>query len=260
MIPKNIFQTWKHHNLPLNFKLGQNSWIEKNPEYTYHYYDDNMCLNFVKKYYPHALKSYESLKTPVEKADLWRYMIVHQFGGVYADIDTTCVRPIKSWLNPSIKMLVCIEADNNGTIPVGYTSDVQYCQWTFAAEPGSPILKDLIDEIVNTPNKKWSDDQFMDILHLTGPGAFTRAVNRYRNLEGLVIAPGYLFACGTAYSGDESCTNPQVAVKHGFAGSWKGSDYLGKRMLVSGDSNKLLFSSVVAILTLLVLFYFRPKF
>ena len=34
--------------------------------------------------YSHLLPLYDGLQTAVERADLWRYMVVHKFGGGYA--------------------------------------------------------------------------------------------------------------------------------------------------------------------------------
>jgi hypothetical protein len=40
---------------------------------------------------------FESLGTNVERADLWRYLALHKYGGVYADSDVRCMKPINEW-------------------------------------------------------------------------------------------------------------------------------------------------------------------
>lgn len=40
---------------------------------------------------------YETLSTNVERADLWRYLALHRYGGVYADSDVQCLKPIDEW-------------------------------------------------------------------------------------------------------------------------------------------------------------------
>ena len=35
---------------------------------------------------------------PVQKADIFRYIVLMVHGGVYADIDVTCVRPVDQWI------------------------------------------------------------------------------------------------------------------------------------------------------------------
>jgi mannosyltransferase OCH1-like enzyme len=42
-----------------------------------------------------AAQLYQSLKTPVERSDLWRYAVMCNHGGIYADADTLCIRPVQ---------------------------------------------------------------------------------------------------------------------------------------------------------------------
>ena len=44
-----------------------------------------------------VLKVYDNLGTNVERADLWRYLALHKYGGVYADSDVRCMKPIDEW-------------------------------------------------------------------------------------------------------------------------------------------------------------------
>lgn len=41
------------------------------------------------------LQLYTSLETGVERSDLWRYTVMCRHGGVYADVDTLCVKPVQ---------------------------------------------------------------------------------------------------------------------------------------------------------------------
>lgn len=38
------------------------------------------------------LDMYRRLSSPVERADVWRYLVLHRYGGVYADSDVKCMR------------------------------------------------------------------------------------------------------------------------------------------------------------------------
>ena len=48
-IPKIIHQTWKSKELTPYFKKASNSWKRMNPNYTYQFYDDMDCLEFIIK-------------------------------------------------------------------------------------------------------------------------------------------------------------------------------------------------------------------
>lgn len=45
----------------------------------------------MKSEYPALWDLFQATTNPVKKADIARYLMMHQFGGVYADIDTECV-------------------------------------------------------------------------------------------------------------------------------------------------------------------------
>eukprot|EP00041_Stephanoeca_diplocostata_P010169 m.161673 g.161673 ORF g.161673 m.161673 type:complete len:96 (+) comp18052_c0_seq3:1065-1352(+) len=46
-----------------------------------------------------GLGRYMETLLPVEKADIFRYIIVYERGGIYADTDVTCKSPFSNWLN-----------------------------------------------------------------------------------------------------------------------------------------------------------------
>ena len=47
-----------------------------------------------------------SLPKNVERADFFRYMVILKHGGVYADIDTECRRPLRDVIQPHDNMVV----------------------------------------------------------------------------------------------------------------------------------------------------------
>jgi len=169
-IPKNIFQTHKSLNYVKNkphLSNAMKTWSKYSNEFNYYFYDNNMCDNFMKENFDAVIyKAYSILPMGVMKADLWRYCILYKYGGIYADIDTICR------INPNIFI-------NNAELIVAPEPGCNYfCQWTFAASKGSPILKTIIDlsveRILNTPIKG------EHIIHyLTGPALFSDGIDEY---------------------------------------------------------------------------------
>ena len=47
-----------------------------------------------------------SLPKNVERADFFRYMVILKHGGVYADMDTECRRPLREVIQPHDSMVV----------------------------------------------------------------------------------------------------------------------------------------------------------
>jgi mannosyltransferase OCH1-like enzyme len=175
-IPKNIFQT--HKSLDYLRKRPKllnaiKSWRTRGSGFNYYFYDNAMCDNFIKSHFDEKInKAYFLLPMGVMKADLWRYCILYKYGGIYADVDTVCR------VNPNVFI-------NNSYLTVAPEPGCNYfCQWTFAAPAGSPILKEIIDlsveRILSTPIKG------EHIIHyLTGPACFSDAIVKYLNENGL---------------------------------------------------------------------------
>lgn len=169
-IPKNIFQTHKSlRYIQTKAKLlnAVNTWTKFSKEFTYYFYNNDMCDEFIKNNFEEKVyNAYTLLPMGVMKADLWRYCILYKYGGIYSDVDTICN------VNPNIfitdaLLVVSPEIGTN-----------YFCQWTFAAPPGSPILKTIIDlsveRILTTPIKG------EHIIHyLTGPTLFSDGIEKY---------------------------------------------------------------------------------
>lgn len=127
-IPKIIWQTMKTNEVPVFMKTYADSWIDLNPEYEYRFHDDHDIMNFLKKDFPDYLEGYKKLKYGASKADLWRYLIIYKYGGVYADIDCKCIAPLKQWVNHESAFVT----------QLGTNKDI--CQWLIMSVAKNPIF------------------------------------------------------------------------------------------------------------------------
>lgn len=93
--PKVIFQTWKSKILvPGNFARWSESFRRLNPHYAHLLWDDVDNRTFIAKCYPWFLRIYDAYPREIYRADAVRYFFLYQFGGLYADMDTECLRPV----------------------------------------------------------------------------------------------------------------------------------------------------------------------
>jgi mannosyltransferase OCH1-like enzyme len=65
-----------------------------NSNYLYELWDDEDNRNFVKREFPWLLRIYNSYSAEIYRADIIRYLYLYIFGGMYADLDTKCLRPL----------------------------------------------------------------------------------------------------------------------------------------------------------------------
>lgn len=214
-MPRIIHQTWKTKKLPKWAKTA--SWARLNPMWKLLIWDDEDVAKFIRSHFPKIWAIWHTL-LPVEKADVFRYAVVHVHGGVYADLDVECIRSIDSW--PQMDKtggIVGVEgvAETEEIREwVGFVHRTQYCQWTFAFVPGHELLHETLEIVLQRVAAGGSST-----LIKTGPGAFTTAVMRTKSKD-VTILSGNAFACCGGYSNSPNATKESL-VRHSFIGSWK---------------------------------------
>jgi mannosyltransferase OCH1-like enzyme len=172
LIPKIIWQTYKtsYDDLPGYAKEAAQTWQEMNPDYEYRYMTDEEVYAFVLEHFGQdVVDLMKSFKVPVMRADLWRYLVVYIYGGIYADLDTLCQAPAEEWIPANAKMVI---APENG---------VHYAQWCFAATPKHPAIKSIIDLVLERcKDINYSMPSF--IHYHTANKVFSDGIRKYFNL------------------------------------------------------------------------------
>lgn len=204
-IPKFIWQTWKYAKddarLSKKFKKNADQWEALNPEYNYNLIPDSISQELIETLYksvPQVLNAYNLLPKTILKADFFRYLILFARGGVYSDIDTVGIKPVKDWVVSQSKIYGEV---NNGGLIIGIEADpdrpdwndyyarrIQFCQWTIMSKVGHPMLGELIAKITEITLKKKENGELNkitgkdaggDIMNWTGPGIFTDEIFKY---------------------------------------------------------------------------------
>ena len=182
MIPKIIHQTWRNEkSTPDSYKLCIKTVKQKHPGYSYRFYNDGECREIVKQDFKEFLGVYDSM-TPVEKADLFRYLIVYRDGGIYLDIDCYCVA--------NFDRLIC-DAEFVAGYEQGWKERAlfRYTQWAFAAKAGHPILI----EAANRCKVNHLNGPTMWTLKKTGPIMWTYLINEKQRLYDLKLGKEFWF-------------------------------------------------------------------
>lgn len=98
-IPKIIWQThnYEYPDLPLYLKQISQTWKNLNPDWEYRYVSHTEREEIIKKY--PILWKYYPTQDPVCQADMWRYVVTYEHGGVYADMDSICTKPLTYMLS-----------------------------------------------------------------------------------------------------------------------------------------------------------------
>lgn len=100
-IPKFVYQTWKSRtDLPSNFAIWSQSFQQLNPEFDCMIWDDQDNRDFMTQHFPWFMDYYNGYPKEIFRVDAVRMFFLYRFGGVYADMDTECLKP----LDPQLTM------------------------------------------------------------------------------------------------------------------------------------------------------------
>lgn len=267
--PRKVWQTWKVDAFGFEEKDSKvaRTWTAKNPDYRYEVLTDQNDLAYVETHFGaeglnrlDIVYMFRELRLPIIKADMLRYLVMYVEGGVYTDIDVEALRPLTKFIperynERDIDMVVGIEIDQPEfrDHPILGQKCTSFCQWTFMAKPGLPVMMTLIENIV-----KWlktvameqrvpiSEIQldFDQVISGTGPSAFTRAIlddmsrragkkitwEAFHNMgesklvQNVLVLTVEAFAAGQGHSDSGNHNAKQALVKHNYhASGWPSS-------------------------------------
>jgi len=176
-IPKYIYMTspFKEEDLPSIIENQLNKIKIMNPGYQIFYYNDENCRNFIKENFKEYLYDYDILIPSAYKADLWRYLILYKFGGIYMDIGHLPLKPFSEIIDINDEFISVRDFMNQGI------HNAFICVY-----PKHPLIKMTIDITIDNIRKQEYGINWLDI---TGPCTFARAFNRLNSKPELQLIP-----------------------------------------------------------------------
>ncbi|OAX83961.1 hypothetical protein ACJ72_01682 [Emergomyces africanus] len=234
----------------------------QNPNFTMEFLTDTSAEEYVKthfSYRPDIVETYISLRVPILKADLLRYLLLLSEGGIWNDLDVSCEKiPIHDWVPEQFKHETNLVVGWEFDVGWGYEFRRQFTSWTVMAKPGCQHLQMVVDDIVRAVNStkekhnltSISDLQLSmvgDVVDYTGPRRLTAGVLKSLSkqlgkkvdekkvstllspklIADVLILPGYAFASSANNytsvkwpNGTDFVPGPPL-VTHHYLGSWK---------------------------------------
>ena len=108
-VPRIIYQTFETRDIADRMREAAMTWIEMNPDYEYRFATDADRRQLIlENFDPAVVQAYDKLKNGAFRADLWRYCQLYLTGGVYVDVDSTCVTPLSKVLEPKDQFVAAI--------------------------------------------------------------------------------------------------------------------------------------------------------
>lgn len=166
MIPKIIWQTYEleFKDLPDYLLYNFNTWKNKNPDWDIRYFSAKDRMLFVKNNYSSDIyELYASLPISIMKKDLWQYLILNKFGGLYVDMDSVCIEAISDNINLDRDFIFSTK------------DKVMFWMWIILSTPNNKVLDDIINEIVFRYKKNSPKDEHY-VANTTGPATFSDTI------------------------------------------------------------------------------------
>ena len=94
-IPGILFQTWKSRTtIPARYRYWRQTFIANNPGHQLILWDDADNRRFIAERFPWFVEAYDAYPAEIFRADAVRFFFLFEYGGLYADMDTECLRPV----------------------------------------------------------------------------------------------------------------------------------------------------------------------
>ena len=217
-VPLIIHQTWKTSEIPHHWQPHQQSWQRQHPQWEYRLWTDADNRRLIEERYSWFLDTYDRFPRHIQRVDAAKYFILYTHGGVYADLDCECVKP----LDPLIA---------TGGAIVSHTRDNVIDCALMASPPGHRLWLEVFEQL---RRPTWATRlirhipglQASHVLFSTGTRMMKRAVERYIGTGGTVPADGItvceasLFSSRSWLDRYRPFETADTFVRHHYDDSW----------------------------------------
>ena len=112
-IPPIFHQSWKTVDVPNKFLDWEKSCLDKHKNWDHLLWTDEDNRQFVAKEYPWLLYTYDRFKNNIQRADFSRYVYLHYYGGIYADLDVECLKNSDELIKDKVIVFGVLGDDDN---------------------------------------------------------------------------------------------------------------------------------------------------
>lgn len=224
-MPRQVFQIFLGHGLPLELVPHREALIARNPDWSFQLFDDTAVEHYIGTHYPALLPIYHCIEPrySAARADFFRYLLIYREGGVYLDVKSTFTRPLDEVLRGK-QGFVLSNWDNQtkGTphYRFGTHLDIpnrrgEFLQCVLAAPAGHPFLRAVIDNVVlqvlsYSPRVHGVGRE--GVLRTTGPIPFTLPILTLRHRHAHTYCD--IFSEGFVYSVLEEGSHHRLSKAH----------------------------------------------
>jgi len=161
-VPHIIHRVWECENIPHQYDSALESWVKNSvfsstDTYVALWTRDARDRLINRLYGSNHLELYQRLIPGAFRADLFRYIVMHHYGGIYSDVDSTLQMGLQEiqYLSAGVTVVIDLDAARllNGAI--------------LMAPPGNPLFLCAMGEVFDHSKRRQT---FKSDLDISGPG------------------------------------------------------------------------------------------
>lgn len=243
-IPKIIHQTWKTKDVPNHWKKSKDEWQRLHPDWLYILWTDEDIRNHIKDHHPDFLELHDNYEYNIQRADMIRYFILYDFGGIYSDLDFYPSENIEKYLS------------NNSDYFIYSSNNHCYTNSFMISKGNSPIFQDIFKEL-KKPLPWWAFGKHLKVMKSTGPLMLNNVLLNTKYMY--TILPRSKF---NPYSAnDDILEYKEGIVLHALEGkSWNGFDTTIYNFILKYSSFFIFLGIISLLLIICGLIYYISKY
>ncbi|MCT0208442.1 glycosyltransferase family 32 protein [Synechococcus sp. CS-1332] len=163
-----------------------------NPDFEYRFYEDRDCKSFIEETFGKAILARYLRIDPsfgAARADLFRYLCLYHYGGVYLDIKARLTLPLSGVLRDDDSFLLSQWDHSLDSQYAGWgthwrlngIAGGEYQQWYIIASPGHPFLAAVIANVIkniDSFNPFSFANPWEAVICTTGPVVYTSSIDQ----------------------------------------------------------------------------------
>lgn len=225
-IPRIIHQTWKDKDIPAQYEPFVSSVRRYTQGWEYHLWTDDSMQTFVAAQYPDLLAMYNSFPTQIQRCDLFRYLVVNHYGGIYLDLDIKLVKSFNDVID-EVDNIFFVEKvlDEQECLKFNNRDRVRIANYAFGSKPGHPFWEYFIPKISEKNKSTNVINEENDILESTGPGILSTLFHDYnKNSKDKIIPRTPIVNKHTNSGGQNGKIDSDTVGEYGYhlhMGTWR---------------------------------------
>jgi len=188
------------------------------PEWEIIIWDEATALAFVDEHFPEWKDHYRAYKIPVQRADIFRIMVVYLRGGFYLDMDMQCLKSLDDLCTHELVLGVEKTLSPGLCMWLHHRYPVRIANYMFGSRPNHGFWLDFLAAAKDAADVVISYES--EVLDTTGPGLLTNVYHQTRlKYDDITVLPNDTRACLRS-CGPASCHFGDYAA-HLHMGSWR---------------------------------------